>query len=171
MGYPVKNHLNPNLVETHSSITSISFAQSFWNFAQSMAVPLPCSVQTFTVIKKLQTSYWQSRSHKIWGLRWVSEGYPILIQPPGPCVERAHLWQAWWCQPTSQHADGCLQLWLWQQSEQQPLPPPQLSLCRHHSLGHSHAMTNESKPSDQHQVDIDPYVGSMSNLLRSWGPQ
>ena len=43
--------LNSNLAKSRSSITSMSFVQSFWNFAQSTAVSLPCSVQNFKTIE------------------------------------------------------------------------------------------------------------------------
>ena len=36
---------NSNLVKSHSSITSVSIGQCFWNFAQSKSASLPCSVQ------------------------------------------------------------------------------------------------------------------------------
>ena len=45
-----KLNLNSNLAKSRSSITTISVAPSFWNFAQSMAVILPCSVQYFKMI-------------------------------------------------------------------------------------------------------------------------
>ena len=45
--YP-KLILNPNLAKSCSSV--ISIVQSFWNFALSTTVPLPCSVQNFIMI-------------------------------------------------------------------------------------------------------------------------
>ena len=54
IGYLSKLTLNSNLVKTLSFITPISVIQSFWNFAQSMAVILPCSVQNFKMNGQLR---------------------------------------------------------------------------------------------------------------------
>ena len=43
--YPSQNHMNSNLAKVYWSISSISVAQSFWNFAHCRAVSLPCSMQ------------------------------------------------------------------------------------------------------------------------------
>ena len=57
------------------SITSISIILSFWNFAQSMAVMLPCSVQNFKMIilwmKLVQKNNVQQN------LRTILDGLPI----------------------------------------------------------------------------------------------
>ena len=50
--------LNSNLMKTSSSITSISVVKSFWNFAQSTAVSLPCSVQSIKMIWCLTNMLW-----------------------------------------------------------------------------------------------------------------
>ena len=44
------NSPHSNRAKSHSSITSIPVVKSFWNFAQSMAVTLPCSVQNLKMI-------------------------------------------------------------------------------------------------------------------------
>ena len=52
-----------HLMKSHSSIAIVSIAQSFWNFAQSTAVSLPCSVQNFKMIRQLSK---KSLANKIW---------------------------------------------------------------------------------------------------------
>ena len=39
-------------------LRSNSIVKSFWNFAQSMAVILPCSVQNFSMIRELKFKLW-----------------------------------------------------------------------------------------------------------------
>ena len=51
-------------MKSHSSITFTSVIQWFWNFAQGMAVSLPCSVQNFKMIGS--QSLWQIRFYKRW---------------------------------------------------------------------------------------------------------
>ena len=66
-----------NILFAHNIIT-----QSFWNFAQSMAVSLPCSVQNLKVIWQ---RIWMISMNKIsqdLSLGWVLEGYHISPQHP-----------------------------------------------------------------------------------------
>ena len=53
IGYPSKLIANSNLVETRFPLTYFSVGKPFWNFAQSMAVILSCSVQNFKTICQL----------------------------------------------------------------------------------------------------------------------
>ena len=46
--------INSNFAKTCLRITVFSVVQLFWNFAHSMAVPLPCSVQNFKTIELLK---------------------------------------------------------------------------------------------------------------------
>ena len=79
------------LSEIHLKLKSreISFAhnscfdRSLWNFAQSTAVSLPCSVQNFKLIGQLQRKLWTNEFSRDLSLRWVSDGYPILHSTPG----------------------------------------------------------------------------------------
>ena len=50
----------------HSSFTPNSIVQSLWNFAQSMAVSMPCSVQNFVMIRQQGKIYDQWRYCKFW---------------------------------------------------------------------------------------------------------
>ena len=56
-GKPHSYTLNSNLAKSRSSITSVWVAQSFWNFAQSMAVALLCSVHNFETIGSMKISH------------------------------------------------------------------------------------------------------------------
>ena len=51
--HPSKLTFNSNLAKTGLSLTSISYAQLFWNFSESTAVSLPCSVQNFKTVVQL----------------------------------------------------------------------------------------------------------------------
>ena len=51
---PPKIILTSNLTKSRPSVTSISIAKSFWNFAHSMAAILPCCVQNSKAILQLQ---------------------------------------------------------------------------------------------------------------------
>ena len=53
-----KHILNSNLVNSYLPITCFFIAQSFWNFAQSTAMILPCSVQNFKRIGQLEWLLW-----------------------------------------------------------------------------------------------------------------
>ena len=53
IGYNSETILNSNLVKSRLAIISVSIFLSFWNFAQSMAVLLPCFVQNFKTIEYL----------------------------------------------------------------------------------------------------------------------
>ena len=55
---PLELILNSNLFKTFLFITSSTVAQSFWNFAQSTAVILPCSVQNFKMIARISKAIW-----------------------------------------------------------------------------------------------------------------
>ena len=60
--HPSETHLK--LRKSCLSITYFSVALSFWNFAQSMAVSLPCSVQNFTMIWLLKCMLWCNKISK-----------------------------------------------------------------------------------------------------------
>ena len=61
---------------------NISVKQSFRNFAQSMAVILPCLVQNIETIGHCKKSYKQRVHRVIWVWRCVSDGYHILHKAP-----------------------------------------------------------------------------------------
>ena len=58
MGYPPETHLK---LKNRLSTICFSVAQSFWNFAQSTAVVLPCSVQNFKMMGQLKLMSWMTR--------------------------------------------------------------------------------------------------------------
>ena len=62
------------------SITPILFAQSFWKFAQSTTVLLPCSVQNFKTIGYLSDELWTNEILQNLSWRGVSEGYHMSQQ-------------------------------------------------------------------------------------------
>ena len=70
--------LNSNPVESRLPMTYFSILQSFWNFTQSAAVILPCSVQNFTNDWIKETDVMGKRDF----MRWLSEGNHILHSPP-----------------------------------------------------------------------------------------
>ena len=57
--HPSVTHLK---LKTHLSITSISVSQSFWKFAHSAAVSLPCSAQNFKIIGQLRNQLWANEN-------------------------------------------------------------------------------------------------------------
>ena len=64
---PPKLISNSNLAKSRSSWTFISVVELFWNFAQSTAVILPCSVRNFWKrFYKWDMRYGQTRFHRIW---------------------------------------------------------------------------------------------------------
>ena len=77
---------NSNLTKYHSSITSISIAQSFWNFAQSMVVPLPCSVQNFKMIGQLRNKLWANELKTTFEFNRSCGGISYIATTP--CVIR-----------------------------------------------------------------------------------
>ena len=50
--------LKSNLVKSHSSITSISVVQIFWNCVESTTVSLPCSAENLKTIWQMQNILW-----------------------------------------------------------------------------------------------------------------
>ena len=71
--------LYTNLAKSRLSITYFSVALSFWNFARSTTVTLPCSVRNFKTIGQMKWILWTNEISRNLSLRWVSEGgYPIL---------------------------------------------------------------------------------------------
>ena len=78
-----KIHLKLKSRETLLSITQTLVDQSFWDFAQSTAVSLPCSVQNFKLIEQLKRMLWTNEILPNLSLRWVSDGYLILHSSPG----------------------------------------------------------------------------------------
>ena len=76
---PKHSNLNLNIVRYHFSIPHFSVAWSFWNFVQSTAVTLPCSVHNFKMIGNWNWYYGRTRFHKS---KMSLEGQPFLQQPP-----------------------------------------------------------------------------------------
>ena len=74
--------INSHLAKSRSTITSVSVVQSFWNFAQSTAVSLPCPVQNFQTIGYLMKKSWANEFSRDLSLRGVSDGHPILHSTP-----------------------------------------------------------------------------------------
>ena len=70
-------------MRTPLHITYCSVVKSFWNFAQSTAVILPCSVQNFKMIWRLKGMLWTDNFSQDLSFRRVSDGYPILQQLRG----------------------------------------------------------------------------------------
>ena len=58
----VKHIFYSNLAKSRLPIIYFTFAQLFWNFAQSMAVTLPCSVQNFKIIDQTKWMLWTNES-------------------------------------------------------------------------------------------------------------
>ena len=77
-----KHILNSNLAKSPLPITYSIVLQLFWNFAQSTAVTLLCSVQNFKMIGQLRWMLWMNEISCDLSLRWVSDGYPILHSSP-----------------------------------------------------------------------------------------
>ena len=92
MGYPSQTHLK---LKSRPSITSILIIQLVWNFAQSTALILPCSVQHFKRLVNWGMCYRQMRFHEI----WILDALWMDI-PWGP-----------WCQPLPKSA--VLGWWQW----------------------------------------------------------
>ena len=78
---------NSDLAKSCLSVTYFAYDQWFWNFAQSTAVSLPCSVQNFKTIVYLCNKLWENEISRGLSLRWVSDRYPILHSPPGGCLQ------------------------------------------------------------------------------------
>ena len=69
IGYLFEAHLNPNLVKSRLPITYYSVTQSFWNFAQSTAVILLCSVQNLKMIGQQKRMLWTTEISRDLNLR------------------------------------------------------------------------------------------------------
>ena len=65
-----QNELNSIFTKTHLPVTYFSIAQSFWNFAQSMGVTLPCAVQNDWATNMNVTDGGDSEIYKIPSLNW-----------------------------------------------------------------------------------------------------
>ena len=67
-------HMIPirNIAKSRSSISPISVAQSFWNFAKSTTVTLPCFLQNCKMIRQLRNKLIQTRFREswVWGEFW-----------------------------------------------------------------------------------------------------
>ena len=55
-----KRILNSNLAKSRLPITYFAFVQSLWNFAQSTAVSLPCSVHNFETMGLPKSILWRN---------------------------------------------------------------------------------------------------------------
>ena len=64
--------LKQNLAKSRSSIIYRSVVKSFWNFEQSTAVILPCSVQNFKTIWQICNTLWSNEISRDLSLRCVS---------------------------------------------------------------------------------------------------
>ena len=73
-----KRILNSNVTKTYLPITNCSVVKSFWKFAQSMA----WSVQNFKTNWQIKWILWTKEISWNLKLRWVSDKYHILQQPP-----------------------------------------------------------------------------------------
>ena len=62
----LKSILNSNLMKSDFAITCCSDVRSFWNYSQSTAVSLPCSVQNFKTIWLLKLMLWTDKF--LWAL-------------------------------------------------------------------------------------------------------
>ena len=91
IGYLSKTHLKPKSRKISFLITYFSLTQWFWNFAQSTAVTLLCSVQNFKTIETLKWMLWTNEI--LLNLRWscVLDGYCILQQPKANKYARPYL--------------------------------------------------------------------------------
>ena len=83
------NYSTPGGLVQYRISVQISFAhnirfivQSFWNFAQSTAVILSCSVQNFKTTEQLRNKLLANVISWDLGLRCVSDGYPIMHKAP-----------------------------------------------------------------------------------------
>ena len=84
------------LVKPRLLITYYSVAFSFWNFAQSTAVILPCFVQNFKTIKQLKCMIRTNEFSRIW--IWDTFRRNSTVQQPSGSVPGS-LWQLH-CVPT-----------------------------------------------------------------------
>ena len=75
---------NSNLAKSRLRNTYCSFGRSLWNFAQSTAVVLSCSVQNFKTTRQLHWMLWINEILRDLIPTWVSEGCLILQQPRAP---------------------------------------------------------------------------------------
>ena len=74
--------LKSNLVKSHKSITYFSVVKLFWNFAESTATSLPCSVQNLETIWQLIWMLWTFEILRYLSPMWVGKGCDILLQYP-----------------------------------------------------------------------------------------
>ena len=96
-----KFFLNSRHVKSRSSIKSISFVESLWNFAQRTAVSLPFSVQNFECDNR-EISYGRARFRAI----WVQVEFRMDATPPSwligvvsldmSCVADTAAWSLMW---------------------------------------------------------------------------
>ena len=70
----------------NASCREISFSHNaflsyaiIWNFAQSVAISLPYSVQNCKTIEQIKRMLWTNKISRDLNLRWVSDEYPILL--------------------------------------------------------------------------------------------
>ena len=75
---PPKLMLESNLAKYRWSITSSAVVLSFWNFAQSTTVPLPCSVRNFKAIGQMNNRYCANEIWRDLSFRWVRGGGGVI---------------------------------------------------------------------------------------------
>ena len=76
-----KRILNSNLAKSRLPINYCSVVKLFWNFAQSTAVSLQCSLQFFKTTWQPTWVLWTNEISRDLSLRFVSGGYPIWQSP------------------------------------------------------------------------------------------
>ena len=67
----LKFTLNSNLARSRFAVIYCTIVKSFWKFAQSMAISLPCSGQIFKMIRQLVQILWTNEIARDLSLRWV----------------------------------------------------------------------------------------------------
>ena len=81
---------NPSWTQMSSNLIHWYFpvVKSFWNFAPSMAVMMPCCVQTFKVIGQLRQKLSANKVSQYFSSRWNLEGYQIWQLPGTVLIQR-----------------------------------------------------------------------------------
>ena len=72
IGYPSQTHLKLKLAQSYLLIIHETVSQLFWNFVQSMAVSLPCSVQNLKTIEQLKWLLWVNEILRDFSLQGIS---------------------------------------------------------------------------------------------------
>ena len=78
-----ESHLKLKSREISFAHNILSVVQSFWNFAQSTATSMPCSVPNYKTIGQLRNKLCANETLRDFRLRYVSDEYPLLDKAPG----------------------------------------------------------------------------------------